>query len=76
MTAYEGAKTIICKQPTSVLIAIWEKTTTMEDECVPMVRGWIMDEIESRYPKAYSAWLNTECCRDEELKDYIRRIDA
>ena len=75
-TAYEWAKAVIRGLPTTELIEVWERTATLEGAEIPMVRGWIMDEVEDRYPKAFAAWIDTEYCRDEELKDYIRRIQA
>lgn len=40
---------------------------------VPIVRGWIMDELQRRNPKAFNAWLDSEDGTDASLRKYFRR---
>lgn len=42
----------------------------MNDENIPTVRGWIMDEIEKRNPAAFDAWLEGDA-EDASLRKYI-----
>lgn len=38
---------------TERLLDLWEMTTTNSDHNIPAVRGWLMDEIERRFPEAF-----------------------
>ena len=58
------------KMTTKKLIELWELTTNMNDENVPMVRGWLMDEFERRCPQGFEKWLCGDA-EDETLKLYI-----
>ena len=40
------------------LVNAFELTDTMNDENIPTVRGWLMDEMEARNPEAFDAWLD------------------
>lgn len=71
MTALERAKTMIRSLETNQLLAIWEMTTTWNGENVPILRGWLMDEFEQRYPDAFTAWMESEAPKDEDLRGYI-----
>lgn len=55
---------------TEKLLELWEQTETMNDENIPTVRGWIMDEIEKRNPAAFDAWLEGDA-EDASLRKYI-----
>ena len=55
------------------LIDEWELTSSIDDPSVYEVRGWLMDEIERREPEGFSAWLDSEDPKDEELRDYVLR---
>lgn len=35
---------------------------------LPTVRGWIMDELEERNPKAFDQWLDLDYPDNESLK--------
>lgn len=52
------------------LIQAWEETEHINDENVYTVRGWLMNEIERRYPEQYNEWLDTEAL-DSTLRIYI-----
>ena len=68
--AMSKAQTMIRKNSTKQLLMIWEMTTTSNDENIPMVRGWLMDEFERRDPKGFEAWICGDT-DDYELKNYI-----
>lgn len=36
------------------------ETQDITDPAVPMVRGWLMDELEQRNPDAFDAWVFSE----------------
>ena len=55
---------------TKKLLELWETTTDSNDKNIPTVRGWIMDEIEARFPEAYERWLDGDA-EDSTLKNYI-----
>ena len=40
---------------------------------LPIVRGWIMNELQRRNPKAFNAWLDSEDGTDASLRKYFRR---
>lgn len=66
------ARKTIGNMKTEKILEVFEATTekplTVE---LAMTRGWLMEEIEKRYPKAFEAWLDSETCEDSELKNYI-----
>lgn len=69
--AMARAQALIRTRSTDQLLAVWEMTTNNHDENIPMVRGWLMDEIERRYPAAFEAWIcgDTE---DSDLRLYVK----
>ena len=56
--------------PIADLLTQWELTTTLKKPHVYTVRGWLMDEIESRNPEGFDLWLCGEA-RDETLRGFI-----
>ena len=65
------ARQAIAEQFTGDLLDEFELTTDKETTLeVATVRGWIMDEIESRYPEAFDKWLDAYA-DDSKLKYYI-----
>jgi hypothetical protein len=42
------------------LIEAFEATDSRNDAEVPTIRGWMMDEMERRNPKAFDAWMSGE----------------
>lgn len=76
MTAQESAaRKMIHEQTTEYLLKTWEGTTANNDPFIPTVRGWLMDELQSRYPEAYDAWLDSEVCEDAALRGYIEAAE-
>lgn len=71
MTALEKrAKNLIAGLTTSQLLDQWESTSDIADPNIPTVRGWLMDELEKRFPEQFDAWMDSNR-RDEELRKFI-----
>lgn len=49
---------VLAARSLSDLIRDFEITEGMRDENIPTVRGWLMDELERRNPKAFETWLD------------------
>lgn len=60
---------------TERLLDLWEMTTTNSDHNIPAVRGWLMDEIERRFPEAFEKWLDGDA-EDSELRKYIENKEV
>ena len=81
MAPIEKAHAILSVRSTKDLIADFILTGTMMDLAhaankaynpgLPMVRGWILDELEKRNPVSFSAWLEQDAPRDEELYRFM-----
>lgn len=72
MTAPEKrARKTIEEMDTARLLDQFELTSDMTGEHVPTVRGWLMDEIEKRYPVAFDKWLDEDMPEDTDLRKYI-----
>lgn len=55
------------------LLKQWNLTNAMvATSGLARVRGWLMDEIEERFPKGYNKWLEQDSPRDEDLKRFVR----
>lgn len=59
---------------TGKLLDLWETTSSMRyTPELPIVRGWLLDELEIRNPAGFNAWLNQETAvRDEDLRRFIK----
>lgn len=55
------------------LLDLWELTETNNDKNIYDVRGWLMDEIESRNPAGFDAWLDQEAPEDKQLREFVTR---
>lgn len=53
------------------LLSVWEETERLTTPEVPTLRGWLMNEIERRYPEAFNAWLDQDAPEDNQLRQYI-----
>lgn len=49
------------------LFDLWESTTSNNEPHVSTVRGWLMEEIERRFPAQFSGWLDTDA-EDDTLR--------
>lgn len=65
------ARRLMKMRSTKELVSDFLATSDKRDPRIPMVRGWIMDELERRNPKAYERWIDSEECRDEDLPKYF-----
>lgn len=46
---------------TQQLLELWELTERMERSPeLPIVRGWLMDEMEARDPEGFDRWMESE----------------
>lgn len=64
------AMDILKQRTTRQLLDFWEMTTTNNSPYIPTVRGWIMDELASRFPEAFDAWLDSNT-DDAALREYV-----
>ena len=72
MTTTIKAPAILKKRTTKQLVEDFILTDSMKmTPELPIVRGWIMDELESRDPEAFNAWMDDEECTDESLRKYF-----
>ena len=55
---------------TEKLCELFELTTDMNDESIPTVRGWLMDEIAERNPEGFDKWID-EDAEDRNLRKYV-----
>lgn len=66
------ARALLAVMPLADLIDQFELTAdapiTIE---LATVRGWLMDEIQSRCPESFDKWLDSDAGDDYELKYYI-----
>lgn len=53
------------------LCELWDLTENMNGPEVPVVRGWLMDEIEKRNPDGFDAWLDQDFPEDKDLRSYV-----
>jgi hypothetical protein len=58
----------------NLLLTIWESTEGQRNKESVLMRGWLMDEIERRYPEAFNAWLDSDAY-DGELRAYINNAE-
>lgn len=70
--AEKKAREMLSNAQLADLLEEWELTTNINSPEIYMVRGWIMDELQSRNPKAFDEWLDGDA-EDETLKDYMTR---
>lgn len=66
------AKAMVQGKTTEDLLEYWLMTTTINDAGIPTVRGWIMDELEARFPEVYNEWLDSDDFSDDRLAQMIR----
>lgn len=72
MTVQEKhAREILSNSTLGDLLDEWELTTNIHTVECAMVRGWLMDELESRNPEAFNAWLDLDAPEDNQLREYM-----
>ena len=70
--AERKTKDLLAKQTTEQLLAQWELTSICNDENIPRVRGWLMEELKRRNPKGFNEWLESDLAEDSELRNYMK----
>jgi len=61
MTSAEmKARQMITERSTQQLLDLFDLTEIMNNQNIPTVRGWIMDELEKRNPQAFDAWMDSD----------------
>lgn len=70
--AEQKARELISKQPLEELLTQWELTSIINDENIPTVRGWLMNELEKRNPEAFNKWLDSDA-EDADLREYMTK---
>ena len=58
--AEQKARYLLTLRTTEQLIGDFEATETVNDSAIYMVRGWLMDELESRNAQAFEAWIDSD----------------
>ena len=60
---------------TEKLLDLWEATDNMNyTPKLPIVRGWLLDELEIRNPVGFYACLDQEpAAKDKELRQFITK---
>ncbi len=53
------------------LLDLFELTTDINDVNISTVRGWLMDEIDLRFPEKFVVWLVSNEREDENLRKFI-----
>lgn len=72
MTAAEQkAREMISNLTLADLLDEWELTSKTNNPEIYTVRGWLMDELESRNPEAFDKWLDSDEPTDEMLREYM-----
>lgn len=72
MTAAEQkAREMISNLTLADLLDEWELTSKINNPEIYTVRGWLMDELESRNPEAFDKWLDSDEPTDEMLREYM-----
>ena len=66
----EKAREMLSNATLADLLDEWELTSKIDSPEIYTVRGWLMDEIESRNPEAFNKWLDSDA-EDETLREYM-----
>ena len=57
---------------TKQLLELWELTEQMNRSLeLPIVRGWLMDELEARDPEGFDRWMDSDD-PNADPKDFIK----
>ena len=63
---------MISEYNTEKLIDLWEETNNRKDNAIDIVRGIIMDELESRNAEAFNNWMDNIYDANHPEKDEPR----
>ena len=67
----QKAREMLANSTLGDLLDEWELTSDMDDPEIATVRGWLMDELESRNPEAFDKWLDQDAPEDNQLRKYM-----
>ena len=68
--AEKNARAMLSRSSTEQLIKEFDMTEAIPISLeLSMVRGWIMDELEKRNPKAFDNWLDLDYPDNKSLKN-------
>lgn len=67
----QKAREMLANSTLGDLLDEWELTSNVNDPEIATVRGWLMDELESRNPEAFNAWLDLDAPEDSQLREYM-----
>lgn len=67
----QKAREMLANSTLGDLLDEWELTSNINDPEIATVRGWLMDELESRNPEAFNAWLDLDAPEDNQLREYM-----
>jgi len=77
------ARALVASRTTLELIADFEESEKQPiSETLPLVRGWLMDELENRDPEALAEWLDSNEASPrrffigDEDSTYIQEFDT
>jgi hypothetical protein len=70
-TAEQNVREMISNLTLAELLDEWELTSKIDNPEIYTVRGWLMDELESRNPEAFNKWLDQDEPTDEMLKEFM-----
>lgn len=67
----QKAREMLANSTLGDLLDEWELTSNMDDPEIATVRGWLMDELESRNLEAFDKWLDQDAPEDNQLREYM-----
>lgn len=67
----QKAREMLANATLGDLLDEWELTTNVNDSEIATVRGWLMDELESRNPEAFGKWLDQDAPEDNQLREFM-----
>lgn len=71
----KAAREILANSTLGDLLDEWELTSSVNSPEIYTVRGWLMDEFESRNPEGFNEWLDGDA-EDDTLRDYMTKEAA
>ena len=73
MKTVEEAREKLSKLTDENLVLTWKQLDKIETmtTAIAKVRGWVMNEIERRWPKEFDTWMEN-CQDDDNIDTYIK----
>jgi hypothetical protein len=67
----KNINTVLKNATNEELVEIWLELDKQEvTPEIAMVRDWVMDELQKKFPKAYDKWLDN-CENDDNFANYL-----